>query len=370
MTLRYPAHRINSIEKYVAESVINVTGSGTTTIPLTDRTLVRLSLAGDGIIDLEAGTEDGLYRIILIEAITPTSTQKIETGGTVELSDRAWLPEDAGETIGFIWNATNSKWFETFRSISYDSTTGIYVKNTTGSTIARGKVVRIIGSTGNNPLIDLADNTTEPTSENTIGVTHSDILHNGFGHVITAGLVEDVVTTGLTAGDTLYLGTSGDFTAVKPGAPDNIVKIGNAIRIGGATVGSIQVWISNGWELDELHDVQITTATKGDIIARNGSNLWVNVPVGSNTHVLTADSTTATGVKWAAAGGGGGAPTNATYVTLSNDATLTNERVLTAGSGISIVDAGAGSTVTISATGGGGGLSEPEVMARAAWRMW
>ena len=58
---------------------------------------------------------------------------------------------------------------------------------------------------------------------------------------------------------------------------------------------------------------------------------------------------------WApAGGGGGGAPTTATYITLSTDATLTNERVLTAGSGISIVDNGAGNTVVISATGGGG----------------
>jgi len=45
----------------------------------------------------------------------------------------------------------------------------------------------------------------------------------------------------------------------------------------------------------------------------------------------------------------------AEYVTLATDATLTNERVLTAGTGISITDAGAGSTVTIAATGGGGG---------------
>jgi hypothetical protein len=50
-------------------------------------------------------------------------------------------------------------------------------------------------------------------------------------------------------------------------------------------------------------------------------------------------------------GGGGGAPTDASYVTLSTNATLTNERVLTAGTGISITDGGAGSTVTIAATG-------------------
>ena len=52
------------------------------------------------------------------------------------------------------------------------------------------------------------------------------------------------------------------------------------------------------------------------------------------------------------AGGGGGAPIDATYVTLSLDGTLTDERVLTAGTGVSIVDGGAGGLVTISATGG------------------
>lgn len=49
-------------------------------------------------------------------------------------------------------------------------------------------------------------------------------------------------------------------------------------------------------------------------------------------------------------GGGSGAPIDATYVVMSNDATLTQERVLTAGTGISITDGGANSTVTISST--------------------
>ena len=54
------------------------------------------------------------------------------------------------------------------------------------------------------------------------------------------------------------------------------------------------------------------------------------------------------------AASGSGAPTDAQYVTLATDATLTNERVLTAGSGITLTDGGAGSTVTIAASGGGG----------------
>src|SRR6478609_837134 len=50
----------------------------------------------------------------------------------------------------------------------------------------------------------------------------------------------------------------------------------------------------------------------------------------------------------------GGAPVDATYVTMTSNATLTQERVLTAGSGITITDGGANSTVTIASTATGG----------------
>ncbi len=50
------------------------------------------------------------------------------------------------------------------------------------------------------------------------------------------------------------------------------------------------------------------------------------------------------------AGGGGTAPIDATYVCLSTHSILTNERVLTAGTGIQIIDGGAGSTVTLNCT--------------------
>jgi hypothetical protein len=48
--------------------------------------------------------------------------------------------------------------------------------------------------------------------------------------------------------------------------------------------------------------------------------------------------------------GGGGAPADAQYVVMALNAALTDERVLTAGTGISIVDGGAGGAVTISVT--------------------
>jgi hypothetical protein len=49
----------------------------------------------------------------------------------------------------------------------------------------------------------------------------------------------------------------------------------------------------------------------------------------------------------------GAAPSGASYVTLGTSSSLTSERVLTAGTGITITDGGAGSTVTITASASG-----------------
>ena len=51
-------------------------------------------------------------------------------------------------------------------------------------------------------------------------------------------------------------------------------------------------------------DALSPTTTKGDLIVRNSTNN-VSLAVGADGYVLTADSTQSTGVKWAAASGGG-----------------------------------------------------------------
>jgi len=46
-------------------------------------------------------------------------------------------------------------------------------------------------------------------------------------------------------------------------------------------------------------------AAKGDLLAGTGASTFDNLAVGTNGHVLTADSTETTGMKWAAPAGGG-----------------------------------------------------------------
>lgn len=67
---------------------------------------------------------------------------------------------------------------------------------------------------------------------------------------------------------------------------------------------------------------------------------------GATGEVLTKLSPENYDYDWAA-GGGGGAPTNAEYVVVSLDATLTDERVITGGTGITLVDGGANGNITI-----------------------
>lgn len=54
-------------------------------------------------------------------------------------------------------------------------------------------------------------------------------------------------------------------------------------------------------------DALSPSTTKGDLIVNNGTN-DIRLAVGTNDFVLTADSTQASGVKWAAASGGVGSP--------------------------------------------------------------
>jgi hypothetical protein len=140
---------------------------------------------------------------------------------------------------------------------------------------------------GNRATVKRAFNTSDATSAKTLGVVAENIAPNADGLVTTLGYLEKVNTSAFTAGQTLYLGaTAGTFTATKPVAPNHMVYVGVVVRANAGN-GIIYVRCQNGYELDEIHDVLITSPATGNILMRNSSNLWVNTPQTSITSVGT-----------------------------------------------------------------------------------
>jgi hypothetical protein len=95
---------------------------------------------------------------------------------------------------------------------------------------------------------------------------------------------------GYTAGDILYLSSSGQFTKVQPQAPNQIVALGQVLRAQ-QNAGSIYVSINNGWEIDELHNVQINSPQTGDLLQYESASygLWKNRSI-SGAGITTTSS--------------------------------------------------------------------------------
>jgi hypothetical protein len=164
-------------------------------------------------------------------------------------------------------------------------------RNATGSTLYKGTIVYILGSTGNRPNFVKAQANLESTSAGTFGVVVNDIPNNSDGYVVTIGTLETLdtrsiapfpfTTDTLVDGDKLYLSptTAGYVTNVKPSAPNHIVYVGVVVRTS-PTNGTIVYRIQNGYELEELHDVSISSLANNDVLQYESSTqLWKNKPI-------------------------------------------------------------------------------------------
>ena len=156
----------------------------------------------------------------------------------------------------------------------------VLVKNSTGSSIAKGKVVYINGAAGQRPTVALSDADTEATSSKTLGVTAETIADGAEGFVTTFGVQRGLNTLGLTEGASVWLSsTAGGFTTTIPAEPAHSVFIGYVVKAN-ASSGEIFVNPQNGYELDELHGVSIEASgslTDNEVLAYDtSSGLWKN----------------------------------------------------------------------------------------------
>jgi hypothetical protein len=157
----------------------------------------------------------------------------------------------------------------------------IIVLSTNGeaTTLNKGEVVRLAGAQGQRPKVMRAYNTSDTGSATTFGIVAESIASGAEGFVVTQGVVKNINTNAYNEGDILYLSaTPGQVTTVKPQAPNHYVFVGVVTKKNSSS-GRIYVKPQNGYELDEIHDVRITSIQNDDLIVYNSaSSIWVNSP--------------------------------------------------------------------------------------------
>lgn len=177
------------------------------------------------------------------------------------------------------------------------STVKTRVHNGTGSQINKGAVVYINGANGDTPTIALADADTEATSSKTLGIVEANIANGAKGYVIESGLITDLNTAAASAGQSVWLSsTAGGFVFNTPPAkPAHSVYLGIVTRAN-ANNGTILIKVQNGYELNELHDVNIDgTPADNEVLAYNSANgMWINqtaaeagLAAASHTHAIS-----------------------------------------------------------------------------------
>jgi hypothetical protein len=216
--------------------------------------------------------------------------------GQIYTRTYAQLMSDITSGIGLSGYVPTSRTL-TINGVSYDLTanrswtiTTPYVSKLqhqvkAGVAINKGQAVYVTSADGTNMIVGLASNASEATSSKTMGLLDATVSTNGFANVVTEGLLDGLDTsTAGAAGDPVWLGTGGNLIyglGSKPYAPAHLVFIGIVTRKN-SNNGEIFVKVQNGFELKEIHDVDlITTApVNGHILGFDGT-LWVNKTVAS-----------------------------------------------------------------------------------------
>lgn len=200
-------------------------------------------------------------------ATVDTDKFLVSDGGTVKYRTGAEMLSDLGVVAG------------TANHVQHQVKAGVAIN--------KGQAVYVTGADGTNMIVGLASNSSEATSSKTMGLLNVTVSTNGFADVITEGLLAGLNTSAATVGDPIWLGTGGNLIyglANKPYAPAHLVFIGIVTRVN-ANNGEIFVKVQNGFELNEIHDVDLkTTAPVGnDILAFEGApvNLWKNKTIAS-----------------------------------------------------------------------------------------
>lgn len=127
----------------------------------------------------------------------------------------------------------------------------------------------------------------------------TDLVKDGATAIAALGQDIDTALVDLKGGTTGQVlakasNTDLDYTWTTPQVGDITAVTAGTGLTGGGTTGAVTL----------TNDMATAIDAKGDLIAGTGADTYARLAVGTNDQVLTADSTTATGLKWATASSG------------------------------------------------------------------
>jgi hypothetical protein len=200
----------------------------------------------------------------------------------------------AGGEILCVYNSTT----DGFQCIGTAPNTLLaYVTNADSVTITKGQAVYAFGGTGDRLTVKLAVNTSDSTSAQTIGIVQSTSIGvNQKGMIILQGQLDNLSifpTSTWADGDPIYLSaTAGTLTNVKPYAPNHLVYLGYVLTASNGSAGRMYVKPQNGYELDELHNVQATAPNNKDTLYFDSSvSQWKTASIATITGNASASNT-------------------------------------------------------------------------------
>ena len=227
----------------------------------------------------------------------------------IKVNDAYTLPASDGTNGQAI--TTDGSGTLSFSDITVDEApaVGLTVKNVSGGTLAIGTVVHPSPTasppSGNVIEVIAADNSAASTMP-AIGVLKAALADDAEGTAIALGRVSGLDTSSYTAGDSLYVNTSGGFTSTKPTGTALIQKIGIVVK-SHASSGTIEVfganrtndvpniaenyiWLGNSSGvatatehlLNNVKDVTTSSPTDGQVLTWDNTNsYWKNADAAS-----------------------------------------------------------------------------------------
>jgi hypothetical protein len=266
------------INTYDGIAYIKKDVSGTQTIvPIGVGNVVGAASSTDNAITRFDGTTG---KVIQNSTVTLDDTGNIVNANSVQFDITPTVPTVAGAMYWDDGNKTPSINLDADVTLQVGQENVALVYNGTGSTITNGSVVAVSGAQGQRPRVSLADADSEALSAPTLGIATQDIANGAEGFVTTFGFVRGINTSAFTAGAPIYLSqTAGQFTSTRPSAPAHTVALGWVIKVN-ASSGEVFVNINNGWELDELHNVLITSPASGNTLIYDAvAGVWENANI-------------------------------------------------------------------------------------------